>query len=134
MSRYRVDLAAGEVVETPAEDEAFYREFAEQSGLENWLASKGLDQEPTRKGVDLSEGEDRGEAKEGRPFFGPDEFFRMAAEEDAELPDHMREDAELQDELRRQSHEDHFGEDPADSLSDDEMWAEYRRTLGMEES
>jgi hypothetical protein len=134
MSRYRVDLAGGEVVETPAEDEALYREFAEQSGLENWLSSKGLDQETTRKGVDLSEGENQGEEakQEGRPFFSPDEFFRLAAEEDAELPEHMREDAELQDELRRQSHDDAFGEDPADSLSDDDLWRQYRQTLGEE--
>jgi hypothetical protein len=79
--------------------------------------------------TDLSEGDRGGAAKEraGR-YFGVGEMLRVATEDTGELPEHMREDAALQDELRRQAHKRAFGEDS--SLSDDELWAQYRKSIG----
>ncbi len=71
---------------------------------------------------------------DGGTHAGLEGFLDRIAENDSgELPEHVRQDAELQEALRSQAHEDHFGEDAADNLSDDEMWAGYRETLGMEE-
>jgi len=71
---------------------------------------------------------------DGGTHAGLEEFMDRIAENDSgELPEHVRQDAELQEALRSQAHEDHFGEDAADNLSDDEMWGQYRETLGMEE-
>jgi len=58
---------------------------------------------------------------------------RIAENASGELPENVREDAELQEALRAQTDEDHFGETEGDGLSDDEMWGQYRETLGMEE-
>lgn len=67
------------------------------------------------------------------PHAGLDEFVaRIAARDDGALPESLREDAELQDALRAQSHADHFGEAEGDNLSDDALWAEYRKALGEE--
>ncbi len=67
------------------------------------------------------------------PHAGLDDFVaRIAARDDGSLPESVREDAELQDALRAQAHDDHFGEADGDGLSDDALWAEYRKALGEE--
>lgn len=69
-----------------------------------------------------------------RPDAGLEGFLNRIAENDSgELPENVREDAELQEALRAQTDEDHFEETEGDGLSDDEMWGQYRETLGMEE-
>jgi hypothetical protein len=80
--------------------------------------------------TDLSEQEDRGGAAKERAggYFGTEEFLRVTAEDTGELPESVRQDAILQDELRRQAHERAFGE--PSQLTDDEMWAQYRESIG----
>ena len=71
---------------------------------------------------------------DGGTHAGLEEFMDRIAENDSgELPEHVRQDAELHYALRAQTDEDHFGETEGDNLSDDEMWGQYRKTLGMEE-
>jgi hypothetical protein len=65
-------------------------------------------------------------------YRGVEWLEQVAAQPDAELPEEVRGDAELHAALRAQELADRFGNELA-GVSDDEMWAAYRKTLGMEE-
>jgi len=116
MTRYTVDLTSGEVTETTEELTAAV------DGIVADFSGGDFARAPEPSSVD------------GGTRAGLEGFLNRIAENDSgELPEHVREDAELHHALRAQTDEDHFGEDAADNLSDDEMWAGYRETLGMEE-
>lgn len=118
--------------EDSSEDDRLFADFAEQSGLANWLQSKGLDGEP-RRTVDLTEEGAEPAQREGRPLFTADDLRRVAEEDDGELPESVRLDSELHEALRAQAHEDAFGPDSGDDLSDAEMWSEFTKRLDWEE-
>lgn len=66
----------------------------------------------------------------GGSYFGVEEMMRLAAEDDGDLPGEVGEDAALHEALRQQAEAEHFGDINADDLSDDAMWAEFKKTLG----
>jgi hypothetical protein len=116
MTRYTVDLTSGEVTETTEELTAAV------DGIVADFTGAGEVPAPEPSSVD-------GGTRAGLEGF----LDRIAENDSGELPEHVRQDAELQEALRAQTDEDHFGEDAADNLSDDEMWAGYREALGIEE-
>jgi hypothetical protein len=117
MTRYTVDLTSGEVTETTEELTAAV------DGIVADFSGGDFARAPEPSSVD-------GGTRAGLEGF----LDRIAAEDDSgELPEHVRQDAELHHALRAQTDEDHFGETEGDDLSDDEMWGQYRKTLGMEE-
>ncbi len=125
---YRVDLADGGVEKVSPEEEELRRRKRTGDDLEAFV--DGLVADFTGRPVDASTVEASEQERDDipAPRAGLDEFLGRIADRD--LPESVREDAELQDALRAQAHEDAFGEADGDNLSDDALWAEYRKALG----
>ena len=120
--RYRVDFAAGEVVELA--DEATRTGEALTQLTEQFVPGAAQEEAPT----DLSEREEQDRPDEPpKSFFGVGELLSIAQEDDGQVD----EDTAAKEELRRQSHQDAFGEDS--ELSDDEMFEAYLRQVGGQE-